>query len=356
MLTSVPYIEVLGTGRIDDRDSAFPQAVQLPGGGILCSFNVGGGPGVEGGCDSARSTDGGETWTVEGTILPSTSNPRTTNALKLSASPDGSTVYAYGARYYPEPGQGFADRRNDAVICTSYDCGRTWSDARVVPMRADCLLEVAHGALALSSGQLLAPAPTHRAIDRLGVEVLVAISDDGGITWPMHSLSFHDPEGRYGYHEQKLAEIAPGRVMAVSWTSNLDHSTDYEDSFAISNDGGLTWGPTASTGIMGQTMTPVSLGGDRLLVLYNRRYGDQGIVMLLVTFTDRAWRVECDGLMYDAGARRERRTGSGVDEMEAFRFGFPTATRLHDGTFLATHWSVEDGRCGIRWTKLRVDW
>ena len=40
----------------------------------------------------------------------------------------------------------------------------------------------------------------------------------------------------------------------------------------------------------------------------------------------------------------------------AFRFGFPTATRLHDGTFLATHWSVEDGRCGIRWTKLRVDW
>ena len=33
-------------------------------------------------------------------------------------------------------------------------------------------------------------------------------------------------------------------------------------------------------------MTPVALGGDRLLVLYNRRYGDQGIVMLLVTFTD----------------------------------------------------------------------
>ena len=167
----MPYIEVLGTGRIDDRDSAFPQAVQLPGGGILCSFNVGGGPGVEGGSDWARSTDGGETWTVEGTILPSTSNPRTTNVLKLSASPDGSTVYAYGARYYPEPGQGFADRRNDAVICTSYDCGRTWSDARVVPMRADCLLEVAHGALVLSSGRLLAPAATHRAIDRLGVEV-----------------------------------------------------------------------------------------------------------------------------------------------------------------------------------------
>ena len=29
-------------------------------------------------------------------------------------------------------------------------------------------------------------------------------------------------------------------------------------------------------------MTPVWLGGDRLLVLYNRRYGRQGIVMLVV--------------------------------------------------------------------------
>ena len=60
--------------------------------------------------------------------------------------------------------------------------------------------------------------------------------------------------------------------------------------------------------------------------------------------------------MHDAEARRDRRTGSGVDEMKAFRFGFPTAARLHDGTLLATHWCVEDGRCGIRWTKLRVDW
>ena len=48
MVTKVPYIEVLGTGRIDDRESAFLQAVQLPDGDILCSFNVGGGPGVEG--------------------------------------------------------------------------------------------------------------------------------------------------------------------------------------------------------------------------------------------------------------------------------------------------------------------
>ena len=39
-----------------------------------------------------------------------------------------------------------------------------------------------------------------------------------------------------------------------------------------------------------------------------------------------------------------------------FAFGFPTAIRLHDGTYFATNWSVEGGHCGIRWTKLRVTW
>ena len=83
----MPSIEILDTGWIDKRDSAFPQAVQLPNGDILCSFNVGGGPNVHGGTDWARSTDGGATWTLEGTILPPTTDPDTTSALKLSRSP-----------------------------------------------------------------------------------------------------------------------------------------------------------------------------------------------------------------------------------------------------------------------------
>ena len=58
------------TGRIDERESAFPQAVQLPDGDILCSFSVGGGQYVHGGTDWARSTDGGCTWHVEGQLLP----------------------------------------------------------------------------------------------------------------------------------------------------------------------------------------------------------------------------------------------------------------------------------------------
>ena len=34
----MPSIEIIDSGRIDERESAFPQAVQLPNGDILCSF------------------------------------------------------------------------------------------------------------------------------------------------------------------------------------------------------------------------------------------------------------------------------------------------------------------------------
>ncbi len=105
-------------------------------------------------------------------------------------------------------------------------------------------------------------------------------------------------------------------------------------------------------------MTPIPLGGDRLLVLYNRRYGEQGIIMNLVTFTEDAWTVHDENVMYDARAQRDRTAGhaSGVDELASFQFGFPTAILLQDGSYLATHWCVENGVCGIRWTKLRIAW
>jgi hypothetical protein len=101
---------------MDERDSAFPQAVQLPNGDILCSFSVGGGQFVHGGTDWARSRDGGLTWTVEGTLLPPTEEPKSANFLKLTLSPDGQTIYAYGTRYWGDYAAGFGERRGETVL------------------------------------------------------------------------------------------------------------------------------------------------------------------------------------------------------------------------------------------------
>ena len=98
-------------------------------------------------------------------------------------------------------------------------------------MPADCPLEISHGALPLASGRLLAPAATLPAQDRLGEQVLVAISEDGGHTWPRHAVVFADPQRRYGYFEQKLAELAPGHLIATAWTVTLGDVADQPDSF-----------------------------------------------------------------------------------------------------------------------------
>ena len=354
----MPKTEILGSGRIDERESAFPQAVQLPDGDLLCSFSVGGGAFVDGGTDWARSTDGGRTWTLEGTILPPDPDKGKANFLKLSLSGDGNTVYAYGALCDDDISKPFGQRATRAILCRSEDGGRSWSEPSPIPMLRNAPLEISHGVLPLNSGRLLAPAATLPAADRLGEEVYVSVSDDDGRTWPEHRVVLKDSEAKFGFFEQKLAEIEPGRVMATAWTVTLGDYVDQPNSFAISNDNGDTWGHWRSTGIMGQTMTPIPLGSDRLLVLYNRRYGQQAVLMCLVTFTDETWIVHDERVMYDARAHHERAVDveSGIDELGGFEFGFPTAHKLQDGTFLATHWSVENQKCGIRWTRLRVDW
>lgn len=351
-------IEILNTDLIDQRESAFPQAVQLPDGELLCSFSVGGGAEVTGGTDWARSTDGGETWNVEGTLFPSDPAKGLANFLKLSISIDGNTIYAYGSVIDSDVSKPFGERAANAVLCQSTDHGKSWSSPAPVPMSVDCPLEVSFAALPLSSGRLLAPAATLADNDTLGERVLVALSDDRGATWPRHATVFQDPERRRGFFEHKFALLPNGDILATSWTVTLGDYRDLPNSFSLSKDGGMTWGQAHSTGIQGQTMSALSLGNDRLLVLYNRRYGQQAIMMCLVKFTKSEWTVHEEKVMYDAEAFHERDSSitSGIDELNAFAFGFPTAISLQDGTILATHWCVENGKCGIRWTNLKVDW
>ena len=349
-------IEILDSGRVDSNESAFPQAIQLRNGEILCSYSNAGGQHATGGTSYSRSTDGGRTWTQEGVLLPRTEDPLTTNFLKPTLSPDGRTIYAYGLRSYDQPGTRFGDEREtEAVFMTSTDGGHLWSDPSVVPMPTS-RLEVSHGLLPLASGRLLAPAALIPP-GRLGEKVIVSISDDGGMSFPRDAVAMQDPGGRFGYFEQKFAEIAPNRVVATAWTVTLKGIDDQANSYTLSTDGGLTWTQPRSIGTRGQTLTVVPYDGDRVILLYNRRYGQQGIVMALATLAEENWPIAFEGLMYDAQARRQgRERADGLDEMLDFQFGFPTAIRLQDGTFLATNWSVEDGHCGVRWTKLRVDW
>ena len=354
----MPNIKVLNTGILDNRDSAFPQAVQRPSGEIFCSFSVGGGAEVTGGTDWARSTDNGETWTPAGTILPADKVQGLANFLKLSQSPDGKTLYAYGSTIDADISKLFGDRDARAILCKSNDDGKTWSSPQPVDLGTDCALEVSFAAMVHSSGRLLAPGATLAHPEKLGERVLVSLSDDEGETWSEQSTVFYDPAGEKSYFEHKFTELPDGRILATAWTVTQGDYRDLENSYSLSPDAGQTWGPIQSTGIKGQTMSTVALGHNRLLVLYNRRYGDQAVVMALVTVEQDHWNVHHESILYDARSFHQRSVEieSGIEELNDFAFGFPTAISLQDGTLLATHWCHEQGTCNIRWTKLFVDW
>lgn len=354
----MPTIQVTQRGTIDDRDSAFPQATELVDGTMVCSYSNDGGQFATGGTDWARLDDATRTWHVEGTVLPETSDPPSSNFLKISRSVDGAVIYAYGALSRQEGDLRFGERISEAVFCRSADGAVSWSAPSTIPMPT-AALEISHGILALPSGRLLAPAATIEP-GRLGAQVVVAISDDGGLTWPQTAIALVDPDGAFGYLEQKLTLLADGRVMATAWTVTLDGIVDQPNSYAISEDGGETWSPPRSMGINGQTLSAVHLGDDRFLLLYNRRYGHQGIVGAVARLDGGSaagrWTVDAEILVHDAERKRDgRRHAGGVDEMLDFEFGFPTATARVDGSYLVTYWSVEEGRCGVRWAMLQLD-
>ena len=346
-------IAIVATGWIDRADSAFPKAVALPDGSLLCSYSDAGGAYATGGTGLSRSVDGGRTWTREPDVLPVGTNPPSSNFLKLSRDADGRTLYAYGTCSADIDGRVFGTRPATAILCTSQDQGRTWSAPVEVPMPTD-MLEVSDAVLVLGSGRLVAPAAT---VDpgRPGERVVAAISDDGGRTWPRTVDVLRDPTGRLGYLEQKLVDLGDGRLLATAWTVTMDDLADQPNSHAMSTDDGLTWTAPRSIGTHGQTLSATPLGADRVLLLYNRRYGRQGVVMAIADLADEAWPIVWEGLLHDAAAERQRAPGAdAIEEMKAFAFGFPTAVRLPDGDLLATWWaSVDGGPTGIAWARLR---
>lgn len=343
-------MRVLERGTIDDNGSAFAQVAMMGDGALLCTFSNAGGQFATGGTSQSRSDDG-RTWSEAEVIFPATRSPRSTNFLKPTRSRATGTVFAYGARQSQPDGTVFDDRRYDAVLIRSDDDGRTWQEPTVVPFPTRAL-EISHGILALASGRLLAPAATTEP-GRLGERVLVAISDDDGLSWPDHATALVDPDEQLGFLEQKLTLLDDGRILATSWAVSLDDCTDRPNHFSLSDDDGQTWSVPKSMGIDGQTLSAVHLGGERFLLAYNRRYGDQGVVVALATFGGEEWKVDQDLLAYDPASQRTGRVAQSLaDEMLDFAFGFPTLTRLKDSTVLLTYWSVEGDRCGIRWAHI----
>lgn len=350
----MPHLDVMESGHVDREDSAFPTLVLLEDGDIVCGFSRGGGAHVNGGTHCARSADGGRTWTYQGVILERETDPVKTNHLRLSRTQDG-TILAYGQQdQSPPPAAGTAGAGNQAVLCRSRDGGKTWSTPEIIPFQIEGPYEISNPIVVTDDGRWLAPTATLHD-GRYGEFVVVHESADAGATWPNMYTVFQDPGNGVGYLEQKLVQCQPSRVIACAWVQDFANDTDLKNAYSFSEDGGRSWDGPHTTGIQGQTMTPIWLGEDRFLVLYNKRFGEQSVQMCLVRASGDQWDIEFEGMLFDGHAKLELTDQiSSQEQIALIQFGYPMGVRLSDDTVLTAHWCAEDGVCGIRWTRLRL--
>ena len=309
----------------------------------------------------ARSRDGGVTWKEQGLLWPRLADRQSIfGAVSRDSQGD---LYFYGARYViDQPGESFWSeanqglKENELFWARSADSGKTWTDPAIIPMPIPSAAESAMALCVTRRGRWACCYSPYNTFDpKVKVDrrqVVALTSADKGQTWKHTSmLRFKDGTAA----EAWLIELADGQLLGTSWHMKEDGSGDYPNAYALSHDAGLTWTPTGSTGIMGQSTGLAALPDGRALFIYNqRKHGEPGVWLAVARPTETDFGVEANEVVWRAETRTQSGTSGEHTEWKDFSFGEPSATPLPDGTLLVALWCVQPSGQGIRYAKLKM--
>lgn len=313
----------------------------------------------------ARSTDGGETWTLEGPMWPKDPACRKSSTCRISVMPDGELVGIGALWDRSRRDEGLANSKTHGFVPTelmlmrSSDGGRTWEGPTVFePPLVGPSFEICATVQALDENRWVIPCATWCGWDgdaASGMKAILLVSRDRGRTWS----EYVDVMDRWGegiiHWESKLARLADGRLLSVAWAHNLETGEDLPNQYAISDDSGESFSAPCSTGILGQTCTPFALPGGRILCAY-RRADKPGLWAQLAHLAGDEWVNDEETPLW--GARSAGLLAddakSAVQNMSALRFGFPCGTVLADGDVYFVFWCYEQCVSNIRWFRLTL--
>ena len=361
--------EIIAEGFISPRAPGTPtsvaagsRCVQAPNGELVCTFVA---QAVSGGNDFkpmiARSSDGGLTWTEAKPIWPEIQE-RYSIFGSISASAAG-VFYFFGMRTPIDRAGELACseatsglKQNELVWSRSSDNGATWSAFSVIPMPIPGSAEAA-GAMCLTrTGHMVCCYAPYNTFDpALKVnqnQVICLVSRDDGITW-QHSpmLRFSDPNSVGA--ESWVIELSDGRLLGTGW--HILGDAPQTNKYALSSDGGATWGPTGSTGTLGQSTALAPFTDGRALFVYNqRKQGDIGVWLAVAKPTDESFGLIINQRIWAAEIASRGNSTADFKDWTSFAFGEPSVTPLTDGTVLITLWALQPSGHGIRYVKLRI--
>jgi sialidase-1 len=178
----------------------FPSVVALPSGKMLASFSLA--EAFEAAnmrTHVARSTDGGQTWSLPAPLYPGTPHRLTSDAARLAAMPDGQLavlMLRHDRTNHPDEGLtspatlGFVP--TELLLLRSADGGQTWSAPQpILPPLEGPSFELCSPIVPLSDGRWLLPTSTWRGWDGAcpnGMKAIALISRDGAMERPADFL------------------------------------------------------------------------------------------------------------------------------------------------------------------------
>ncbi len=344
--------------------AAGPRTVFLPNGDLLCSYMLTAALSTNDFVTMlARSSDLGQTWIEQGPIWPQLRD-RWATFVSVSREAEG-RLFLFGSRtVIDQPGERFwceatqGLKQNELIWARSSDHGYTWTEPAVIPMPIPGAAEAAGTLCSTRRGRWLAPYAPYNTFDpNLKVDrrqVVVVRSDDQGRTWSGTAmLRFAEPNA--GGAEAWVIELSDGRLLGTSWHLNHTGSNEYPNAYALSSDGGTSWTPTRSTGILGQSTALAALPDGRALFIYNqRRHAEVGVWLALVQPTETDFGIEANEIIWRAETRTQSGTSGEHTEWGDFSFGEPSVTVLPDGTLFVALWCMQPSGRGIRYVKLRM--
>ncbi len=341
-----------------------PSLTLLSGSELLATFDLG--QAVES-LDyhtvAARSTDGGETWLVEGPLLGGPLPPSTTHTVRTSRLSDGSLVGFGGLFHRDHAEAGLVNRETfgfvpvDLFLVRSFDGGRSWSTpGKMEPPLTGPSWEVCHHVVELGDGRWLAPTATWRAWNGdhpSGDQAVVLISDDRGESWPGFGRTFDGRQTGLTHLEQSVLEMQDGRVLAVSWVYDVKSGSNLPSEYAVSRDRGESFGEPARTGFNAQTCKVVQLQDGRLLCAY-RRNDQPGLWATLARLDGDRWTNLSEAPLWQGAQSGMSGRSPAGEELSGLKFGYPSLRQVTPGEVLLLFWCREECVTGIRWIRIEI--
>lgn len=363
----IVFPSVPGTDR---QSCAFSQVAVLPGGRWLVGCRA---ACTKGGKDRqhvmlAASDDKGGTWRInpapfEAPVLDG--KPGQFRALGLTAL-GGQRVLATlywvdnsdpALPFFNEKTEGLLDSR--ILFAESGDGGETWSSPTLMDTTPfNMPTPITGPALLLPGGERVCQFETNKAYydeSKWIHSSVLMFSQDGGRTWPRHSVVTRDP--RIFYWDQRPQVLPDGRIFDLFWTYDNQAAAYLNIHARESRDGGRTWTELWDTGVPGQPAPVVALRDERLAMVYVDRTGAPVIRCRISADNGRTWPVDSTLTLYESvlPSQTVRKDGM-VDawsEMGKFSVGLPATAALPNGDFLVVYYAGPSTDCtSVEWVRV----